>query len=196
MKTNLNLKSFVLLLVLSVMAVTVSAQRQYKHPRIKVKASKIENKQAEVNKSAEASPVSSVILQEEHIASNEIANEEIALVSTDKKAENKAKVKFVFSETANVVKSMKHPFDFVSFSNKMKEHTRLLKVKDVQKTAMEKWLLIAIILYAAAVVFMILAIVGEYAVYSYGMWIAFWILFAFAITAATIVLVLGLVGVI
>lgn len=196
MKTNLNLKSFALLLVLSVLAVSVSAQRQYKHPRIKVKASKVENTQADVQKPSESTPVASSIMNEESAINQQVNNEETAVASIETKMDNKAKVKFVFKETKNTIKAMKHPFDFTSFSQKMTEHTQLLKVKDVQKTAMEKWLMIAIILYSAAILFMILAIVGWYAVASYGMWVAFWVLFGLCITAATVVLVLGLVGVI
>jgi hypothetical protein len=85
--------------------------------------------------------------------------------------------------------------DLVSFTQKLLKHDGILKVQDIKKTNLETWVMIMIILYAAGVLFLILALIFLFATVSYGGYLAFIILAILCLLGASIVLTLGLVGV-
>lgn len=197
MKTMMNVKTLMMLLLMSMLAVTVSAQRMHKHPRVTVKANKVTmNKKGSKDAEKVMMPATATLMQEENVANaeSETLVNEVAVATTETKAEVKNARKNIVNSV--VVKDVKQMFDFSTYAQQLKEHSRLMKVKDVEKTALEKWLMWMIILLAAAFFFTILAVIFGYAVYVPALWIIFWILAGLCWTGAIIVLILGITGVI
>jgi VIT1/CCC1 family predicted Fe2+/Mn2+ transporter len=197
MKTMMNVKTLMMLVMMSMLAVTVSAQRMHKHPRVTVKANKVTlNKKGSKDAEKVMMPATATLMQEENVANaeSETLVNEVAVATTETKAEVKnARKNIVKSVVVNEVKQI---FDFSTYAQQLKEHSRLMKVKEVEKTALEKWLMWMIILLAAAFFFTILAVIFGYAVYVPALWIIFWILAGLCWTGAIIVLILGITGVI
>lgn len=197
MKTMMNVKTLMMLLLMSMLAVTVSAQRMHKHPRVTVKANKVTlNKKGSKDAEKVMMPATATLMEEEkvaHVESETLVNE-VAVATTETKAEVKNARKNIVNSV--VVKDVKQMFDFSTYAQQLKEHSRLMKVKDVEKTALEKWILWMIILLAAAFFFTILAVIFGYAVNVPALWIIFWILAGLCWTGAIIVLILGITGVI
>ena len=81
------------------------------------------------------------------------------------------------------------------YTKKLKNNSKLLEVKDVKKAQMARWMLFMIIALAAALFFIIMAIIFGYAVFVYALYILFWILAGLCFIAAFLFLVLGLTGV-
>lgn len=205
MKTTMNLKSLMMLGVMCLLAVSVSAQRIHKHPRVTVKANKgdykrdVENKVENQNISTTA-----VIVNEDNYAKAEndlMSNEtEFTSISEDNKEVIQSKKQMKKEE---IITNINTSINSLPFVNNLLNHTKLFKVREVKKIAMEKWLLIMIILFSAAFLFLLLAII--FAVISAGTsgtsgtealaWIC-WLLFGLCLTGGVVVLVLGLVGVI
>lgn len=197
MKTMMNVKTLMMLVMMSMLAVTVSAQRMHKHPRVTVKANKVTlNKKGSKDAEKVMMPATATLMQEENVANaeSETLVNEVAVATTETKAEVKNARKNIVNSV--VVKDVKQMFDFSTYAQQLKEHSRLMKVKDVEKTALEKWLMWMIILLAAAFFFTILAVIFSYAVYVPALWIIFWILAGLCWTGAIIVLILGITGVI
>lgn len=197
MKTMMNVKTLMMLLLMSMLAVTVSAQRMHKHPRVTVKANKVTmNKKGSKDAEKVMMPATATLMQEENVANaeSETLVNEVAVATTETKAEVKNARKNIVNSV--VVKDVKQMFDFSTYAQQLKEHSRLMKVKDVEKTALEKWLMWMIILLAAAFFFTILAVIFGYAVNVPALWIIFWILAGLCWTGAIIVLILGITGVI
>lgn len=197
MKTMMNVKTLMMLLLMSMLAVTVSAQRMHKHPRVTVKANKVTmNKKGSNDAEKVMMPATATLMQEENVANaeSETLVNEVAVATTETKAEVKNARKNIVNSV--VVKDVKQMFDFSTYAQQLKEHSRLMKVKDVEKTALEKWLMWMIILLAAAFFFTILAVIFGYAVNVPALWIIFWILAGLCWTGAIIVLILGITGVI
>lgn len=193
----MNVKTLMMLLLMSMLAVTVSAQRMHKHPRVTVKANKVTmNKKGSKDAEKVMMPATATLMQEENVANaeSETLVNEVAVATTETKAEVKNARKNIVNSV--VVKDVKQMFDFSTYAQQLKEHSRLMKVKDVEKTALEKWLMWMIILLAAAFFFTILAVIFGYAVYVPALWIIFWILAGLCWTGAIIVLILGITGVI
>ncbi|MCX7744133.1 MAG: YccS/YhfK family membrane protein [Flavobacteriales bacterium] len=200
MKTTMYVKSLMMFVMMAMLAVTVSAQRIHKHPRITVKANKVEQKKKNANDAENVVlPTTATVMQEENIANaeTEALVNEVAVATVDSKVEVN-KVRRSIAKSVDV-KDIKHLFNFATYSQKLTEHSRLMKVKEVQKTALEKWLLWMIILFSAAFLFTILAVIFGLALYSTAGWAlatVFWILSGLCWLGGLIVLVLGLVGVI
>lgn len=198
MKTSMKAKGLMMLSIMMTIAVSISAQRMYKHPRVTVKTNKVHlNKNKATAKEAEklVIPTTTTVLEEEIVANTEIEflEHEVTVAST----ETKSAVKNI---RKNLVKSfemkdVKNVFDFTTYGQQLTEHSRLMKVKEVQKTALEKWLLWMIILFALAFLFTIIAVI--FGVYISGaLSIIFWILAGTCWFGGIIVLILGLAGVI
>lgn len=193
----MNVKTLMMLVMMSMLAVTVSAQRMHKHPRVTVKANKVTlNKKGSKDAEKVMMPATATLMQEENVANaeSETLVNEVAVATTETKAEVKNARKNIVNSV--VVKDVKQMFDFSTYAQQLKEHSRLMKVKDVEKTALEKWILWMIILFAAALVFSILAVVFFYAITVWALSTIFWILAGLCWLGGLIVLVLGLVGVI
>lgn len=200
MKTMMNVKGLMMLVMMSMLAVTVSAQRLHKHPRITVKANKVTlNKKGSNDAEKVMMPATASLMQEEKVANveSEILANEVAVATTETKAEVKNVRKNIVNSV--VVKDVKQMFDFSTYAQQLKEHSRLMKVKEVEKTALEKWILWMIILFAAAFVFTIMAVIFGVALLNSAGWAlatVFWILAGLCWMGGLIVLILGLVGVI
>lgn len=200
MKTMMNVKTLMMLVIMSMLAVTVSAQRMHKHPRVTVKANKVTlNKKGSNDAENVMMPATATLMQEENVANvaSETLINEVAVATTETKAEVKNIRKNIVNSV--VVKDVKQMFDFSTYAQQLKEHSRLMKVKEVEKTALEKWIMWMIILFAAAFVFTIMAVIFGLALYTSAGWAlatVFWILAGLCWMGGVIVLILGLVGVI
>lgn len=197
MKTTL--KSSILVAVCSLLAVNIYAQRQHKHfKRVKVDNKKIEAPAPTFmtpGSVEELKPVTTESSIQPEITGtateNVVASTENNTANKVEKA-SKARVKSQKVHTVKETKGQDNGF----FTQKLNIKNKVLDVKDVKKSNLERWVLIMIILFAAGFLFMILALVMAFAVYSGIGALIFWILFALCWTAASVVLVLGLVGVI
>lgn len=198
MKTILNAKSIVLLVMIFAFGATLNAQRHYKHPRVKVKAEKVTKMTVKEEKTSPKviAPVTSTVVNQEEVAiNNETTTNDVTVASTNKADVKVTKIHKNIKRNEVVVKEKKNILDLTSFTKKLMKHDKILKVQDVKNTNMETWLLIVIILGAAAVLFLILAIIGG-VTYIWALWIIGWIFFALCIIGIAIVLPLGLTGVI
>ncbi len=197
MKTMKNLKTSAMLVMMFMLAFTASAQRIHKHPRVTVKANKISLNKNGSNDAEKANmPATATLMQEENAAREELETlvNEVAVATTETKAEIKNVRKNIVKSV--IVKDEKQIFNFSTYAQQLKEHSRLMKVKEVEKTALETWLMWMIILFALAFLFTIMAVIFFYATYILVLSTIFWILAGLCWTAGLIVLVLGLVGVI
>ncbi len=197
MKTTKNLKSVITLVFMFTLTFAVSAQRMHKHPRVTVKANKVElNKKNGKEAEKLITPTTVTVMQEENVAKAETETlvNEVAVATTETKAEVKQVKKNIVKSIE--VKDAKNVLDFTTYAQQLTKHSRLMKVKEVQKTAMESWLMWMIILFAAAFFFTIMAIIFGYAVYVPALWIIFWILAGLCWTGGFVVLILGITGVI
>jgi hypothetical protein len=191
MKT-MNLKNLLMVAVFSVLAISVSAQRMHKQPRIKVKANKVEmNTQ---NSNSESTVTSNIVNEE--VATTVTAPVQNETVSASTPAAVKSTKRNVISASTEVKESKS--FDFTSFSAQLASTSQLMKVKEVKKTAMEKWVMWMIILFGAALLFTILGAIFFFSLTS-GLFVlgyVFYIIGALCWLGGGVVLVLGLVGVI
>lgn len=198
MKIIMNVKTLMMLVMMFMSAVAVSAQRVHKHPRVTVKANKVVlNKKGSKDVEKVMTPATASLIQEENVANteSEILENEVAVATTETKADVKEARKNIVKSVV-VKEDVKSMFDFTTYAQQLKEHSRLMKVKEVEKTALERWVLWMIILFAAAFMFTILAIIFFYATTIWALSTVFWILAGLCWMGALIVLVLGLVGVI
>ncbi len=199
MKSLNSLKKFSLALVAMTLVLTAAnAQQRYKHvPRTKIKKQEVvsvENQQTITNTTTQ------IMLAEEKSAP--VVTETAATVeenapvvaSTENVIVASTKTKSVVKH--NKVEKVTKKASKESFTNKVKNNSKLMDVKDVKKSNMEKWLLIMIILYAAGLFFIILGIVFLYTLFIPGLYYAFIILGALCLIAASVILPLGLAGVI
>jgi hypothetical protein len=102
MKTTMNVKSVMMLALMTMLTVTVSAQRMHKHPRVTVKANKVElNKKNGKDAEKLNMPATATVMQEENVAKAETETlvNEVAVATTETKAEVKQVRK-------NIVKSV------------------------------------------------------------------------------------------
>ncbi len=201
MKSFNSLKNYGLaLLAMMLMLTAANAQSRYKHvPRVKVDRKYTEKVTVKEKKSANTTTTAFINVEE----NNTVATETPVVTSTENTtvASTTEDVVIVNNKTNNVVKHNKvvknnKKADRDAFTNKVKDNSKLLDVKDVQKTAMEKWVLIMIILYAVGIVFLILAFVFLYAIFSAALYYVFLIIGLLCLLAASIILPLGLAGVI
>jgi len=193
-----SLKKFGLAVVATTLMLTAAnAQQRYKHvPRVKIKKQEVAVVE---NEQTYTTTTSQMMVAEEK--TTPVVNESVATVSetapvvasTENNVVAVTKTKSVVSH--NKVEKLNHKASKESFTNKVKDNSKLMDVKDVKKSNMEKWLLIMIILLAVGLVFLILGVVLTFAVFSPIGWI-FYIIGALCWTGAGIVLILGLTGVI
>lgn len=196
---NVFKKSGLAALAIMLIMNVATAQSRYKHvPRTKV------DKKHELNiKTNDVKQTNNVTTNEVVTPVTETAN--VTPVVTESPVE----VTAVASNNTSEVVVVNHPVKSVvakkdemkenkranhdSFVNKLNEKSTLLKVKDVKKTLLQKWLLWMIICLAIAVVFTILAAVFPFI--SWTLSLVFWIIAGLAWIAALIFLILGLAGV-
>lgn len=187
------------LLAMMVMLTAATAQSRYKHvPRVKVdkKYSKVTNTETKVAPTTTASYVN--VEETNTVAETPVVN---ASENTTV-ASNTEEVVVVNHKTKAVVKhkmvKTNKKANHDAFTKKGKDNSKLMDVKDVKKASMEKWVLIMIILYAAGILFLILAFVFLYTLYAsgVGLYYAFLIIGLLCLLAASIILPLGLAGVI
>jgi|GEM_PF-6258634 len=198
MKTFVNVRSVVLLVMMFAFGLTLNAQRRYKHPRGKADAKEIIYTKATEEKvsGTEVKTVTETVVENETAAvETEKMNSDVTVASTTSEVNVKKVHKTITRKNATDVKEKNTRADLVSFLKKMNDHTNILKVQDIEKTNMETWVLIVIILGAAALLFLILAIIGIATLIG-ALYLIGWIFFGLCITALLIVLLLGLLGVI
>jgi hypothetical protein len=205
LKNNVQMKSFnsirkygLALLAMMVMLTAANAQSRYKHvPRVKVDKKYTEKVTIKEKKSTATATTASYVNVEE---TNTVAETPVVTENTTV-ASNNQEVVVANHKTKSVVKH--HPViktnkkaNHDAFTKKAKDNSKLMDVKDVKKSALEKWVLIMIILYAVGIVFLILAFVFLFALYSYALYYVFLIIGVLCLLAASIILPLGLAGVI
>lgn len=194
----MNAKSIAILAIVMVFGLSLNAQRQYKHPRVKVKAetqSQVKVKKEKVNAPVVTPVTETVVNNETATLENTTTVESTTTASTEGNVTVKETHKPLVKKQVTDVKEKKHTrAELVNFTQKLLKHTNLMKVQDIKKTNMETWVLVMIILYAAGFLFLILAVVFIFALYSPIAWI-FWLLMALCWIGASVVLILGLTGV-
>lgn len=198
MKTFTNFKGIALLMLLSVLTLSLNAQRRYKKQRVKVNAETIINSNdhnREISKVKNTPVTNEIVTEESAVIENENTINEVTVVSTNSSVDIKKVRKNLRKEVKETKVKNYDKNDLFSFTKRLANNNKVLKVQDVEKTALETWVLIMIILYVAFVVFLILALVFLYAIYSYGAYLAFIILAILCGIGASIVLTLGLIGV-
>ena len=199
MKSLSSIKNYGLALIaMTLMLTAANAQSRYKtHPRVKI--GKNETQKVDINqeKTTPVTTTAQFIQVEENnavaVENSTPATENVTVASTSQE------VVVVNHKTTSVVKhpemiKAKKKADKQAFTDKVKNNSKLLDVKDVKKTNMETWLLIMIILYAAGLVFIILGVVFTFTLFG-PLGLIFYIIGALCLIAASIVLILGLTGV-
>jgi hypothetical protein len=200
MKSFNSLKKFGLALVaMTLMLTAANAQARYKHvPRVKIdKTPAVATVQEQ--KATNTTTTQIMNVSETNVATNEaitpaIENNSTVASSTEEVVIADFKTKTVVQHN-KIVKNNKKADQNV-FTNKVKNNSKLMDVKDVKKTNLERWLLIFIILMAVGIVFLILAFVFLFALYSLALYYVFLIIAVLCLIAAGVILPLGLAGVI
>jgi hypothetical protein len=201
MKSLNCLKNYGLALIaMTLMLTAANAQARYKHvPRVKVDVNRTEK--VSIPEETQTAPVvtTSIINAEE---TKTVATSEATTVNTENTtvASTTEEAVVVTNKTTSVVKNdhiekVDKKADAASFTKRIKENSKLLDVKEVKKTNMARWVLIMIILLAAAFLFTILAVVFGFTLYFSVLYLIFWILAGLCWLGAFIVLILGLTGV-
>jgi hypothetical protein len=176
------------------MLTLANAQARYKHmPRVKV------DKQAKATVVEQTPTTTAAIINTE----NNVAITTPVAENTTTVASTNEEVVVLETKTTSAVKhqsivKQNKKADHNAFTKKVKENSKLMDVKDVKKTALQKWLLYMIICLAIAVLFTILAAVLAITfIYAglYGLYVLFWIIAGLAYAAALVFLILGLTGV-
>ncbi len=202
MKSLNSIKNYALaLLALTFMLTAANAQSRYKHvPRVKVEGKKTEKmatkEKATVTPAATTTTAEYINVDENKAVATvpTTSSDNTSVAST---SENVVVVDHKTTTSANKVVKNNKKADKGSFTQKLKENTKLMDVKEVKKSNLERWLLIFIILISAAVLFLILAIVFSVALYytTAVLGLIFWIFAGLCFLGAFIVLILGLTGV-
>lgn len=193
MKTRKYFRSWGLTLIAIMLMIGITnAQSRYKHlPRVKVEVKKTEK----VDHGTQKITTTSKLIEVEETGLLPVEN--ITYVENTTVASTNEEVIIVTEKTRPVVKSdpivrIRKIIDRDIFTTTLKENSRLMEVKEVKKTYLQKWLLIMIILLAVGVVCFILGAIFSFT-FGFG-WI-FWTLGGLCWVAALVVLILGLTGV-
>lgn len=200
MKSLNSFKNYGLALIaMTLMLTAANAQSRYKHvPRVKVDGKKIEK--VTMPEEVVVTPTTAAVMNvnESNVVaiepSSNVENTTVASVSEDVVVLNHKSNSVVNHD--KVVKNNKKA-NRDTFTNNAKEKSRLMDVKDVKKSNMEKWVLYMIICLIVALIFTILAIVFLYSL-SYSLLFLYYIFLAIATLAwigAIVFLILGLAGV-
>lgn len=178
-----------------------NAQSQFhKLPRVKVDSKKIEytknNKQTK-NEVKTTVTETSFIAPVETKTNVEVVSTTPTVETASTSTENtvvtsKAKTKVVAKKE---VKKSTKTVSSSEFTKKVKTNSKLMDIKDTKKSAMEKWLMWMLILLGAGLIFIIVGVVLWLVAFSPIGWI-FYVLGALCFTAAGVMLILGLTGVI
>lgn len=194
-----SLKKFGLAVVaMTLMLTAANAQQRYKHvPRVKIKKHEVAVVESE---QTNTTTTSQMMVAEEK--STPVVNETVSTVSetapvvasTENNVIAETKTKSVVHH--NKVEKVNKRASKESFTNKVKDNSKLMDVKDAKKSNMERWVLIMIILLAAALIFTILALIFLFATYIYALYLVFIIIAGLCWIGAGVVLLLGLLGVI
>lgn len=177
---------------------TSSAQVRYRHvPRVKVDGQKSAKRTVREEKIVSST---TSIFENEEAADMKTAYEPQVNIENTSIVSTSDEILVADIKTTSVVKhkgalknNKKSGRDL--FTQKVKENSKLMDVKDVKKTNMEKWLICMIILYAFGLIFMIVAFI--FLAYSYfylTLSYVFIIIGAVCLLAASIMPLLGLTG--
>jgi len=167
----------------------------YNHPRVKVDA----NRTQDVAYSKPAENTTASQIQEENVTVPNQENVELTVASTEKTLATDTKVK---ENKAPVVKTVKaktktgkaDKFNLFSYTKKLVSESKLLKVKDVEKSAISGWLRLFILFIVIGFILIIIGVILSVVVPGPIWWI-FYLFGALLIVAALIILILGLVGI-
>jgi|GEM_PF-5893182 len=181
------------------------AQKRYKHMKRGKTEANITNAEHQISNvpvnepvlpSAVTSPVTESFTSAPEVNLNE--TETASATTEDTRRQNKSAIRnTVESLVIGGISDISYTDLSRSFLQKLKDkhvNGKIAGPQDTHKAQLERWLTIMIVLYAVGFLFLILAIVFEVT----GIWpaaIISWVLFALCWMAATIVLILGLVGV-
>jgi|GEM_PF-5903165 len=185
----------VLLPLLFVFVLASCSGRHYKHARGIAEADKIAYTKAGHQKISKTEPTTARYLETVPVTTPEqpelVSNEK--QVSTTQKHEpvvHQQKAQTQQKEVKN-----KPLLDVSTFTQKMKKHERVMKVQDVEKTAIIGWILGMILLFVGFVIFIALALVFLYIIASYVPYTIFLIIAIVLGVAAVLFLILGLADV-
>lgn len=199
---NLLKKISTTLFVLVLALTTAAAQGRYKHlPRVKVDVNRTEKSIVEKKtKNVEVNQTTTANLVVEESPSNEIAsstiteNVEVASANTDEIMVVQEKSKTSIKQKKAV--KAKKKVDIQFFTQQIKEKSKLLDVKDTEKTNANIPLILLIVFYILAVIFTVLCIVFLLGSgYNFTLFLVFLILALVFALAASVLLTLMKIGV-
>jgi len=181
--------SFVLLLLLIVSPIA-NAQSRYKHPRVKVDKVYTEDKPVKVDRNEVIIPLE--IEHEPVVVTNIVEPTEVA--TTTSKEIVVANEKKSTSHLPKVEKKIKKA-NKDAFTQKVKDESKLMEVKDVKKPALIGYLLwfIIILLLGAALFVLAFVFLG---VIVYSLYYVFLVFGIVGLTIALFILIFGLAGII
>jgi hypothetical protein len=84
----------------------------------------------------------------------------------------------------------------ISFLHPVKSTRRLMKTKEIHQLQMDKWLIYMIVLYCAGVLFLVLSLIFLHILISPVLYYIFLVVSLVCLAAATIILPMGLAGLI
>ena len=195
-----SIKNYALALVaMLVMVAGVNAQSRYKHmPRVKVDKTYVKPEvKKEKPSTTTASYVNTEVNTNTEVATDPVAENTTVASSTKEEVvieNHKTKSVVKNNKKVKTVKSKKTVNFKEMFNNMVKKSSKLFEVKKVEKTSLQTWLLLVIILGAAGLFLIILYLILFFATFSLWLWFL-WLLGVLCITAAIVFLVLGLTGV-
>lgn len=192
---------FLLLLALFSGGALVNAQKRSKLPRISVEAPvKKQDKNMYSNpalKESNSSVISPVTthFQEEKLEADQLTVAEVSILQQQADVnETVHSCKMVVTKPKmHSVNAEKSPYTFSG--SILKSHTSLFKVKEVEKTAMELWVILLIIFYVLGFIFTIICLLAILLWNNYTLFIVFLILAVLFSAAGSLMLTLGQMGV-
>lgn len=199
--TMRNFIVFLFLLVFSGGAL-VNAQKRSKLPRTTVEAPMKKQKKnilsQPVFKESTASVISPVTIhfQEETLEADQSTVAEVPILEQQSEIGK-------MTHTANMVVTKQKMYNvgekkmsFTFSGSSLKSHTTLFKVKEVEKTAMELWVILLIIFYVLGFIFTIICLLAILLWNNFTLFIVFLILAVLFSAAGSLMLTLGQMGVI
>ncbi len=197
------MKNFIVYLLLFVFSggAFVNAQKRCKLPRVIVEAPvKKQDKNAysypiiNESKSSVISPVTNHF-QEEMVEADQSTLAELPIIQQQAEVDEIAHSSGLVITKQKIPNAYEEKSSFTFSSSLLKSHTTLFKVKKVEKTAMELWVILLIIFYALGLIFTIVCILAILLWNNFTLFIVFLILAVLFSAAGSLMLTLGQMGV-
>jgi membrane-bound ClpP family serine protease len=179
----------IILFMLLIISPLANAQSRYKHPRVKVDKVRTEEKPVNIHKNEVIIPLE--IENEPVVETNVIEPTEVATVSSKDIVVKNQKKSSHFPKLEKKIKKANKDV----FTQKVKDESRLMEVKDVKKTALIGYLLWFIIVLILGIALFVLAFVFL-GIIAYSLYYVFLVFGIVGLAIALFILIFGLAGII